>query len=364
MEVRPRVLQVLYSGLGGHGSVVFSLIKGDLHRQWNHFLIFYGVEDLKKDYEEYCRLNCIPFLFIKKSAGLDIGAIKNIRNFIRKNSIDYVLLHSTTLIPFLTAPKYFSRYKVILVEHTPNQSKTKTEWMASLWGNLFAFKTVYLTDQYRSEVKSSLGPAFKLNRTYVIPNGIDTTYFYPSTHQNNESITISMVGRFSHTKDQATLIKACKFLKEAKCNFNFRLILAGDGDCLDSAKRLALELSITNIVDFKGSISESEIVILLKQTDIYVHSSFSETMSTSIMQAMACGLPIIASNVSGISNMLSHEETALLVRTADVGMLGEALIELITNMNKRVALGENARNYAVANFSNQTMFRRYNGLLD
>jgi len=64
-----RVTQILYSGLGGHGSVVFSLLDADKKKEWQPALIFYGIEDVLPEYENVCRKKDIPFLYIRKKSG-------------------------------------------------------------------------------------------------------------------------------------------------------------------------------------------------------------------------------------------------------------------------------------------------------
>ena len=92
---------------------------------------------------------------------------------------------------------------------------------------------------------------------------------------------------------------------------------------------------------------------------MYIHASLGETMSTAIMQAMACALPVIASDVSGINNMLAADVTGILVPAKNEFLLADAIINCISNPTLLQSLSQKAYAYAVTNFSNQAMFQAY-----
>lgn len=99
-------------------------------------------------------------------------------------------------------------------------------------------------------------------------------------------------------------------------------------------------------------LDEVELVRFLNELDIYVHASYGETMSTAILQAMACKLPIIASDVLGINNMLTDKETALLVPLEDVQSMFRAIMNLINDPYLKTQISENAYEDCVLRYSN------------
>jgi glycosyltransferase involved in cell wall biosynthesis len=106
-------------------------------------------------------------------------------------------------------------------------------------------------------------------------------------------------------------------------------------------------------------LEEKELVTFLHNVDIYIHASLGETMSTAIMQAMACGKPIIASDVMGISNMIENNVTGILVPPKNVTAMAEALLHLINNAELAKQLAANAFNFAATNYSNKKMLANY-----
>jgi L-malate glycosyltransferase len=111
-----------------------------------------------------------------------------------------------------------------------------------------------------------------------------------------------------------------------------------------------------------GMLNENELLPFMQSLDIYVHATFGETLSNSIMQAMACGLPIIASDVWGVNNMIQNNGNGLLYESQNDAMLADEISELIVNVEKRKTLGKSARIFAEQNYSNQVMFNSYKQL--
>lgn len=356
-----KVLQILYSGLGGHGSVAFSLIEGDENKSLDHGMLFYGIEELREEYQAKCIQYAVPFHSVKKKQGIDINSYFKVYKALKNFRPDVVLMHSINLIVVGIIYKIFNRCKLLVVEHTPNQSKRGSEWLWSILGCLFSQKVVVLSNSYKYEVKEKLGFFYRDCKTTVIPNGIDLNKFAPNKVEvaYNDELYIAMQSRLSKTKDHRTLIKAFKNLNKGE---NIVLKIAGGGDTLEELLILVKEQAIEDKAFFTGALNENGIVEFLNNTFIYVHSSLSEVMSTSVMQAMATGLPIIASDIPGINNMVIDGENGLLFPVGNDKILTEKIELLILNEALRKRLSINARKYAEANFSNEKMFEEYSNL--
>jgi len=357
---KSKVSQILFSGLGGHGSVVFSLIAADKQQNWENSLIFYGNEQTRTEYVQTCKQNSINFTSVLKKEGASPGSYVAVYKALKAQRPDTVLLHSPALI--LVAYWYclLHRARLIVIEHNPIEIKRKSEWACSVLAMFFADKVVYLSDQYAIEMKRKLKWIYKKKKARIIPNGIDTELYRPGNYNSTyDRITISMVARFSHTKDQATLIEAFASLVET--NPNYRLLLAGDGETKEGLEKRVSEKKIGGI-EFLGMIDETEILHTLQHTDIYVHSTLAETMSTSIMQALACGLAIIATNVDGVNNLINGEN-GLLVEEQNSKELAARIKNLAEDKEMRMRLGRQAREFAKEYLSNSRMFASYNEMV-
>lgn len=357
-----KILHVLYSGLGGHGNVFFSLVNADKNHEFEYEVLFNGIEDVRPEYIKRCDELQIPWTFIKKKPGIDITYYKNLFNTIKKSNADIIFLHSSAyILPAGTANLFSSRKKKIIIRETQaNHLKNKREWAWLSISFLSAAKIVFLSDEFQREVKKKLRRVYNKKKTAVIPNGIDLTVYYPPQKINKDEVTIGMQSRLTANKDHATLLHAVALLKTQ--GYNIKLTIAGDGSCKQELLLLTEKLDIGNYVEFAGMLEETDLVNFLHQLTIYVHASFGETMSTAIMQAMACGLPVIASDVPGIQNMIIHNKTGILVPVKNIRSLSGAIKYLMDNKPVADELGNNAYNFATHNFSSSSMFKKYKEL--
>lgn len=358
--MKKKVVQILYGGLGGHASVAFSLIEGDRQKEFEHRLLFFGIEELTAEYRERCDKNGITFQSIVKKGKLPLNDWRKVYKCLSDWQPDVIVLHSTTLIFPMVLFHKLKKCRLIFVEHTPNHIKSRNEWLASRWGMRFADKVVFLTDVYRVEMVKALGAKYRKEKVTVIPNGIDVALFSPDeTGEAQAQRDIGMIGRFSITKNQEELIDCFHQLVSNGQLADWKLHLAGDGTSLAPLKEKVKQYKLQDRVLFYGNIREDQIVSFLRKIRIYVHATKGETMSTAIMQAMACGLPVIGTNVAGVSNMIDDGNTGLLYQSSGEPGLAQCLIAVIENDPLRLNLARNARSYALEHYSLEKMFMRY-----
>ena len=174
-----KLLQIVFSGLGGHASVGFSLIDADTEKDYTHIIIFYGIEEVSAGYKAKCSEMGVDYFFVKKNAGFDIPSQKQIISLLKKIAPDIILLHSVSIILPVSYYCLFNKTRLISVEHQSNELKTTKEWIFSFLLVMLSEKTVYLTELYREQVKKKLGFFFRPKRSKVINNGINTAIFNP-----------------------------------------------------------------------------------------------------------------------------------------------------------------------------------------
>lgn len=123
-------------------------------------------------------------------------------------------------------------------------------------------------------------------------------------------------------------------------------------------------LDLADVIELPGFISESQVVALMRETDVYVQWSFADSMSTSVMQAMACGVAVVATNTHGMSFLVEDGQTGYLLDVGDSPALAETLLELWENGDRRRSLGQAGRRHLVSKWSSETMAKRYSELFD
>ena len=358
-----KILHILYSGLGGHGNVFFSMVEADTKKNYEFEALFTGVEPVRKEYVERCNANAVSYTYIKKIPGQKhLHFFYLVFKAVLKSNADIIFIHgSLLLLPAWLAVKMgFKNRKIIVRETQAIHLKTSREKNALKVSMKLADKIVFLSGEYRNQIQINFGSNFKILKTHVIPNGIDLNLFSPNNScTTNSTIKIGMQSRIVAIKDHKTLLAAFKIVTEKHPEKLIELIIAGDGEMLPELKKMARDLNISEQTIFTGLLAEKDLPDFLNDLSIYIHASFGETMSTAIMQAMACGKAIIASDVDGINNMISDGEDGLLVVVKNEQLLAEKILLLISNTELRKKLEHNAFMKAKQAFSNARMFDSY-----
>ena len=169
----------------------------------------------------------------------------------------------------------------------------------------------------------------------------------------NGVFTIVHVGRFMKVKNHKTLIRAFAGFAEKK--ENVRLQLLGEGELLDEMKNYAEKLEVADKVEFLGL--QSNVYPYLNKADVFCLPSEYEGVPMTLIEAMGTGLPIIASDVGGIPDMLMDQKDALLIAPKEENIL-VALESIYSDEEKRKRLGRNAWDKS-AIFSAITMAKKY-----
>jgi glycosyltransferase involved in cell wall biosynthesis len=198
-------------------------------------------------------------------------------------------------------------------------------------------------------------------------NGVDVRMFQPGPHSARVrgvlgtvpgEVVIGHVARFMPVKNHMLLVNA--MARVARVRSNCRLALIGDGVLRPHVEHEVSRLGIQDRVAFLGHLTDLPAVY--RDLDIAVLSSVSEATSISILEAMASGLPVVATAVGGTPELLAHGEAGLLVPSEDADALADALVRLVDSVGERRRLGQAARERAVALFSEDAMLDAYEEL--
>ena len=179
----------------------------------------------------------------------------------------------------------------------------------------------------------------------VIPNGIDTKKFEGRGEPKFSKPTILWVGRFDPVKRVEDLIMAVKILtKRIK---TLQLLLVGYGYQKDKLEKLAEELKLPN-ARFLGFQKEDDLAVLYKKSHVFVLPSSSEGQPLTILEAQAASLPVVATNIGGIPEIIKDGENGYLIKPKNVHELAGAIAKAIFN---RELLSKNASKNIKANYN-------------
>ena len=361
-----RVTQVLYSGLGGHAGVAFALIAGDTERKWSSSLLFVGIEPLAPAYRARSKELRVPHESVLSRKSRPWLSWGEIYRALRRLAPDVVLLHSISSLPAVLPYCLIHRARLIAVEHTSAPLKTKSERLMSSLALAFSRKVVVLTDEYKnSHLSGSLGADWCIQKVTVIPNGVDVLRFSPEpTAATPAPFRIGMAGRFTASKRQDLLVRALHQVMDLRPDVEWELTLAGDGPCLESARQLARTLGVEPRVRFEGHLDELALLDWFRSLDVYAHATEAETLSVSMLQAMAVALPLVGSVAPGVTDLLKNgnEQLGLLVENS-AQAFAAAFCELQSSSERRLELGSASRARACRAYSQEAMFCSYNDLM-
>src|SRR5262249_42290577 len=139
-----------------------------------------------------------------------------------------------------------------------------------------------------------------------------------------------VLGSILHRKNQ---VQALAHL--IKKNYDISLRLAGDGPSRFALEDLARKLGVIDRVPFLGNLSEQSLGQELSMSDLFVLPSLAEGIPVSVMEAMALGIPVIATNIAGTSELVESGTTGLLVRPTDFHSLADAIVKMMENSDFR-----------------------------
>jgi glycosyltransferase involved in cell wall biosynthesis len=207
----------------------------------------------------------------------------------------------------------------------------------------------------------------------VIPNGVDLDRFRPRCPGDQRrpalrdqlaigpdvDLVVHVAG-LRPVKDQRTLLHAWQLVTESRNRLSGReplLLIVGEGECRDDLHTLAEELQITRTVRFLGQRRDPE--ELLPACDVFVLSSLSEGLSFAILEAMACGLPVVATRVGGNIELVEDGVTGILAPSCDPAALAVAVGRLLDDGGQRLRMGERGRDFVERHHDAAAWARRY-----
>lgn len=171
---------------------------------------------------------------------------------------------------------------------------------------------------------------------------------------------IGMAARMVPDKLHSLLIEIVFENKFFFMKNKIKILFAGDGFEIQKLKKLVKEKRLDDIIFFNGRLNEKMLVLWFRKLFLYIHLSKDETTSTSILQAMAMSLPIIASNISGNKNL--NKSNNIILVDNDANIVFKKIKFLLKNSYKRKKLSNDARKIAVKYFSCEKMYINYERL--
>lgn len=176
----------------------------------------------------------------------------------------------------------------------------------------------------------------------VIPNIIDLGVFNPGlSRQSAEKFTVAVTRNLEPIYGLDTAIRSIALAREKVPHIQLKI--AGSGPQRPELEQLVADLGLGDTVVFLGRLERASVVELYQASDVMLNSSTVDNMPNSVLEAMACGVPVVSTNVGGVPYMVRDGETAVMIAPSDETAMANAIVDLAVDSSKRETLAKNGR---------------------
>ena len=352
-------------GFGGLENMVTNLVNHlDPNRFESTIISFAPLHPLNNRVD----LNRIQVISLNKKGGNNPVLIYKICLMLKKIGADIVQTHNWgTALEGILGAKLARIPGIIHAERgTIEEKQRNIVFQRLLWG--FTDQVLSVSEAHRKKMTNIIG--FPQEQIKAIVNGVDTERFFPNPEIKEEtriklglkkdSLCIGTVGSLRPVKNQSLLVNACNAILP---HFNHvEVLIVGEGPLESQLIQEAKALGLSEKIHFAGV--QPHIPEILNALDIFVLPSRSEGMPNAVLEAMACGIPVIATAVGGTPEVIEDGKNGILVASEDEPHLIQALKELIQNHEKRLAFGREGRIRVLSKFSLKKMVSEYQVLYE
>ena len=295
----------------------------------------------------------------------NLDYILQIALLIRKERFDVVHIHNfSQFVPVVRALN--PQTKIVLHMHG--------EWLSQLDPQLIEPRiqkadAVFGSSKYITSLIQRRFPQYA-DACHTVYNGVDSEFFVPK-HKETETTErkgprLLFVGRVSPEKGVHILLDAFRIVAQQKPKVHLDILgpvgampkeflvgLSDDAEVAELGKLYSsdylanlqsrIPADLADQVTFHGHIAQSQLLEHYQATDILINPSFSESFGMSLVEAMACEKPVVATRVGGMQEIVQHGTTGLLVERNNATALAEAILQLLADHDKRAAMGKAGR---------------------
>ena len=372
-KIKPtKVLFVLPSLVRGGAEVqVVNLANGLSAHQFDTYLVTF-----EKHLDQKDRIDSrqVKFSHFMRKSKFDVSPAFEIARLIDKHEIDVVhcSLQIALLIGWLSIRCSKRKPKLILALHTTLNRNFKNEAFDKLlyqWLMRDCVKVICVCRAQEHHWHKRF--PFLIGKTCVVYNGVDTKSFDPEAHQPKktkfrqrigipaQAKVICHVAGFRPEKGHAILLDAFRRVAQ-RCSDAY-LIFVGDGALRPEIEERARASNLLDRIRFLGNLVD--VRPALADSDCSVLPSTAESFSIAMLESLAMGVPIVATNIGGTAEAVADHQTGLLVPAGDPVALSDALYYLIDHDEERRVMGIAGRNLVVSRFSSAKMIRETERIL-
>jgi glycosyltransferase involved in cell wall biosynthesis len=337
-------------GFAGGETQVLGLTLG-LLREGHHAELACDPRGLLYERARRAGVECHP-LPIRNA--LDFAAGMRLRNLLSRVSYDVAHFHTSRAHSMAPFARGYARAPVVTrrMDYRPNR----------LFAPYLYNRAVDAVAAISSKVADALNDAgVSRDHLRIIPSGVDCDHFHPANCAEREAartrlgiarddFLVATVGMLEERKGHRYLLDAIAILNRDRAESSrIKCAIAGDGAMRDELAKLARQLGIANDILFLGMLGDAR--QLLDALEVFVFPSLKEGLGVALLEAMACGLPVVASRAGGVIDIVEDNRNGLLVAPRDPASIAGAIASLANDATRRSQLGSAARTYVGEHFS-------------
>lgn len=333
----------------GYNVILFSILKPNFENiktyNENNIVVYNYKKNLKvKNFREpsiskIIYLLCVPY----------------IKKIIKKENPDILHAH------------YASSYGLIamLIKFKPS--------IISVWGtDLYIFpkknrlynflmkKIIEFGDKVCSTsngMKKILKKDYQRDDVEVVPFGVDTNFFYKSPYMKTD-FTVGTIKSIESHNGIECMIDAAQIIVNEYGISKIKFLIIGDGLLLDDMKKKTKKLKLESYVNFEGEVPSKKVVEFLNKLSVFVAVSTRESFGVSVLEASACEIPCITSDVGGLPEVNKNNQSGYLIPAQNPKLLAEKILVFYKNRELASKMGQKGRKRVLKNFSLQSSIKK------
>lgn len=363
-----QILHIIESWGPGGAETVFADLASGLNpaRFASHVMLSRGRDWL---YEEVRRRGIAPVVN-PSSSGFDLRYLARLAGAVRRLGVDLIQAHTFGTGVYASAAGLICRVPVVCTFHGRLDLGRDARLRSIKYRTLArgASRIVCVSGALRSDVLAAL--PLRPAQVSIIHNGVDASRFRPgedgalraSLGAQPDELLVGAVGNVRRAKGYEILLEAAAEVVRRGVPVRFVVVGQATGPEFQELERRHSELGLGDRVRFLGF--RDDVDALYRAFDVYLITSHSEGFSLSTVQALATGLPVVATRSGGPEEIIADGRTGILAELGSATQIADAIESLARDRDLRRRLGDAGRASAVERFSIQAMVREYEALYD
>lgn len=354
MACRPLVAHIIYAlSTGGLENGLVNIINRSPPDRYRHVVICLTTAD---EFVQRFTAKDVQVIALGKRPGYDMRCYRRLRRLLRELRPDIIHSRNMAALEAQLCGIGLPNVKRVHGEHGREVNDIDgSNWKYLLFRKfmrLFVDRYIAVSRDLENWLISTVGvSASKVRQIY---NGVDHREFVPQSVKPSALlpqqwrdldgiVVVGTVGRLTPVKDQQLLLRAVATLRRDHPGLGnrLRLLVVGDGPLYPALSRMVDELALQDVAWLAGD--RNDVALLLHVMDIFVLPSLGEGISNTVLEAMASGLPVIATAVGGNVELVEEGFNGRLIPSGNCQALAGAMAYLITESEERARLGANAR---------------------